>query len=46
MAANAAAPIFNPQARIHTERLANGLSCLVVDDALLDPARLLQLAGA
>lgn len=46
MAANAAIPIFNPQARIHTELLANGLSCVVVDNALLDPERLLQFAVA
>lgn len=36
--------LFNPAARFETVRFANGAHCLVVDDALAEPERLLQYA--
>lgn len=36
--------LFNPAARFESVRLANGAGCLVVDDALAEPERLLQYA--
>jgi hypothetical protein len=42
----ATTPLFNPRPQIQVLSLANGGSCLIVDDALLDPERLLQFALA
>lgn len=39
-----AVSLFNPAARFESVRFANGGSCLVVDDALAEPDRLLQYA--
>lgn len=38
--------MFNPAARFETLRFSNGQTCLIVDDALLEPERLLQHAAA
>jgi hypothetical protein len=38
------APIFNAAARFETVRFSNGQTCLIVDDALLEPERLVQFA--
>lgn len=37
--------LFNPEPRIEQVKLANGLCCFVIDDALADPDRLLQFAA-
>lgn len=37
---------FSPNPRIDTVRLANGQPCFVVDDALLEPERIVQFAAA
>jgi Family of unknown function (DUF6445) len=39
-----ATPLFNPRPTIDVLNLSNGASCLVVDDALLDPDQWLQFA--
>lgn len=41
----AATSLFNPQASIRVDHFAGGRSCVVVDDAMLDPGRLLQFAA-
>lgn len=38
--------VFNPQARIDRVQLANGSTCYVVDDALLEPERFVAWAAA
>jgi Family of unknown function (DUF6445) len=38
--------IFNPRPHIEQLRLPNGKSCFIIDDALLEPERLLQFATA
>ncbi len=36
---------FNPEPRIEQVRFSSGLSCFVVDDALLDPEQLVRFDG-
>lgn len=38
--------VFNPRPRVEQIRLSNGKSCLVIDDALLEPERLFEFAAA
>jgi hypothetical protein len=38
--------VFNPRPRIERVRLAPGQACFVVDDALLEPERLVEFAAA
>jgi hypothetical protein len=37
---------FNPRPRLEQLRLPNGRSCLIIDEALLDPEHLLEFAAA
>ena len=40
------AAIFNPNPRIECVPLSNGQSCLVIDDALVEPERWVEFAAA
>jgi hypothetical protein len=40
------ANMFNPQPKIERMPLANGETCYIVDDALLEPERIVEAAGA
>ncbi len=39
-------PFFNPRPRIERVALANGQACFVIDDALVEPERLVEFASA
>ena len=39
-------PFFNPRPRIERVALANGQACFVIDDALIEPERLVEFASA